>query len=353
MTADTKRKRRGHGRPTLHDVASAAGVTRITVSRFLRTPELLSRDTAQRVQEAIEAVGYVANLQAGQLASGHSRIVAALVPNLGYSVFAETIQGLIDGLRGSGYELMLMATGYSLAREEEQLRAVMGWSPSAYIVTGRRHTPAAMKLLHGAQNSGVPVVEIWDHQKATPNAESLALIGFDHRAIGAMMARHFLQSGHRSLGYVGSAVQEDYRAQERLAGFQATARRAGATVQTLSAGEGDPFEAGRVALGRLMAQCADISAVACSNDLLASGALAQAHELGLPVPARLSVLGFGDLPISRQLRPALSTVHTPTAEIGRQAAEAVLASISHQRPPNGVLLDCQLLSRGSSGPRIE
>ena len=192
---ESKRQRRGHGRPTLHDVAAEAGVTRITVSRYLRTPQLLAEETATRVREAIERIGYVPNQQAGQLASGRSRIVAALVPNLGHSVFAETVQGLSEGLAGSGYELMLMPTGYSLAREEQQLRSLLGWSPSALVVTGRKHTAGALQMLREAQAAGVPVVEIWD-RPSTATAPEFALIGIDHRAIGALMADHLLALGH-------------------------------------------------------------------------------------------------------------------------------------------------------------
>lgn len=348
----TKRQRRGHGRPTLHDVAAEAGVTRITVSRFLRTPQLLAEDTATRVREAIERIGYVPNQQAGQLASGRSRIVAALVPNLGYSVFAETVQGLSDGLFDSGYELMLMCTGYSLLREEQQLRALLGWSPSAVVVTGRRHTPAAQKLLHETQDSGVPVVEIWDRpagERASPE-QALALIGFDHCAIGALMAQHLLDLGHRHLAYLDSAVADDYRAHERQDGFVAHALAAGASINPLQARAGDPFEAGRAALHQLRARHPQVTGVAFANDLLAGGVLHEASTLGSVLPGDLSLLGFGDFPLGRQLRPALSTVHTPNAEIGRLAAQTVLKALLSGERPQSLTLTCDLLQRDSTAP---
>jgi LacI family gluconate utilization system Gnt-I transcriptional repressor len=350
-TETAKRQRKGHGRPTLHDVADAAGVTRITVSRYIRQPTLVAEATAVRIREAIEQTGYVPNQQAGQLASGASRIVAALIPNVGHSIFAETIQGLTEGLRESAYELLLMSTGYSLEREESQLRALTGWAPGAVIVTGRHHSPGALRLLREAQASGIPVVEIWDHPDARSDTDGFAQIGFDHSAVGAMMARHLLSKGHRSLAYVGSGVAEDFRAHERGEGFVAEARAQGASVVLLSAARGDSFDAGRKLLPQLLAtkKQAPVTGAAFSNDHLACGALMEAVSRGIRVPQQLALLGFGDFPIGRQLQPALSTVRPPTADIGRVAASAVLASLADGPEPGSRNMPCQLIERASTG----
>lgn len=349
MSEAPKRQRRGHGRPTLHDVADAAGVTRITVSRFMRVPELVAEETAARIRAAIEQTGYVPNRQAGQLASGHSRIVAALIPNVGHSIFAETIQGLAEGLQGSGYELLLMSTGYSLEREEQQLRALVGWAPGALIVAGRHHTPQALRLLQEAQAAGTPVVEIWDHPEAAGvGDDDFAQIGFDHRAVGRVMAGHLLDRGHRSLAYVDSGVAEDYRAHERGEGFAAEVRRRGGRVDVLRAAQGDAFDAGRSMLAQLLDRVPELTAAAFANDQLACGALLQAQDRRVPVPKRLALLGFGDFPIGRQMRPALSTVRPPTAEIGRVTAAALLASIASGNEPDSQNLPCELIARDST-----
>lgn len=342
-----RKSRRGHGRPTLHDVADAAGVTRITVSRYIREPGKVAPETAARVQAAIEQVGYVPNHQAGQLASGASRIVAALIPNVGHSIFAETIQGLTEGLHGSGRELLLMATGYSAEREEAQLRALMGWAPAALIVTGSHHTASALKLLRDAQGQGTVVVEIWDYpEQGSP--DGFVCIGFDHHRVGRTMAQHLLDQGHHSLAYVDSGVAEDYRAHVRGEGFVAAARAAEARAEVLVAGTGDAFDAGREAFRQLWAG-GRASAVAFANDHLACGALMQAQEMGVQVPQQLAVLGFGDFPIGRQLRPALSTMRPPRSLIGQETAEAILECLDTDEPPVSRALPCELIVRGSTG----
>ena len=96
-TPPARRARRGHGRLTLDDVAQAAGVTKITVSRYLRESARVAPETAERIRHALAATGYVPNKQAGLLASGRGNVVAALVPNLSHSIFGETVQALAAG----------------------------------------------------------------------------------------------------------------------------------------------------------------------------------------------------------------------------------------------------------------
>jgi LacI family gluconate utilization system Gnt-I transcriptional repressor len=340
-----RRQRRGHGRPTLHEVADAAGVTRITVSRFIREPQKVAPETAARIEAAIQQTGYVPNRQAGQLASGASRLVAALIPNVGHSIFAETIQGLTEGLRDSGHELLLFATGYSMEREEAQVRALLGWAPGALIVTGRHHTAEALRMLQDARTAGTPVIEIWDHS----SDPGFAQIGFDHLAIGRAMARHLLDQGHTALAYVDSGVAEDFRAHERGQGFAEEARSSGASVKILRAATGDAFEAGRKVLSRLApTKRHAITAVAFANDHLACGALMEAQAVGIDVPGTLALLGFGDFPIGSQLRPGLSTVRPPRVEIGRAAAAAALKAMAEGTEPVSLAMSCELIGRGST-----
>ena len=412
------RERRGHGRVSLEDVAALAGVTSMTVSRFLREPGKVASATRERIREAIQRTGYLPNLQAGRLASGSSAawrpsgaaslraaaggsagtnagksagisagkgastsgalagssrgssqsssqgganaasgraaaaaMVALLIPNIANSIFAETVQGLSDGLHGSGHELLLASTNYSIEREEEQLRVLLGWLPSAIVVTGRRHTPGSLKLLRAAQDSATPVIEIWDHHITRSSAAGgFAQIGFDHRAVGRAMAEHLLDRGCKRLAYVDSGVAEDFRAHERGAGFQAAARARGAQVQLVAAPAGDPFDAGRASLDTLLRGTARtrVDAAAFANDPLACGALLEAQARGVDVPGQLALLGFGDFALGRQLRPALSSVRPPRYEIGQQAARALLAALRDGQPPRHCSLPWVIEARAST-----
>ena len=111
---------------TLIDVAKVAGVSPMTVSRALHRPELVSEKTRNKVREAVRATGYVSNMLAGGLASNKSRLVAIFLPTIANSIFADTVQALMDSLTKAGYQTMLGLTGYSAEQEEALLEAVLG-----------------------------------------------------------------------------------------------------------------------------------------------------------------------------------------------------------------------------------
>lgn len=324
---------RGHGRATQATVARHAGVTTMTVSRYLREPQRVASVTAARIAAALALTGYTPNKHAGMLASGRSSMVAAIIPNIATATFAETVQGLTDVLQARGLELLLASTNYSLEREEEQIRAVLGWSPSALVVTGRRHSEAALAMMHKAQADGIPVLEMWDHE---PADRSFVQVGFSHRSVGVMMAEHMLQQGHRDLGYVDSGVREDFRAHERARAFVEAVAAAGARARVFEAPRIEPMAAGRAAFAD-MRKARLPAAVAFASDNFAAGAYFGAIEAGMDVPGELALLGFGDFPISRQLPGGLSTVSVSPYAIGQACAKHLLATwsaLSAGRTPN-------------------
>jgi LacI family gluconate utilization system Gnt-I transcriptional repressor len=353
--------RRGHGRITLREVAEAAGVTSITVSRYLREPAVVGPHTAARIRDALAATGYLPNKQAGLLASGHSNIVAVVLPNLANSIFAETAQGLADTLQAAGHELLIASSGYSLEREEQQLRALLGWRPAAVVITGRRHSAGALELLTSVRRADTPVIEIWDWhlptERAVRRGEHFTQVGFSHDEVGRAMAQHLLQAGHRRLAYVDSGVAEDYRAHERGLAFAAAARDAGATAEVFVAPPGEPFDAGRRMLAPLLASQpakpgakpqAAFTAAAFANDHLASGALLEAARQRVPVPERLALLGFGDFAWARQLDPPLSSVALPRYDIGVCAARAVLDELAGSDAAAPQAMRWSLVARAST-----
>lgn len=343
--ASESRKRKTHGRTTLADVAQHAGVTTMTVSRTLREPHRVTAETAERVNAALKHTGYAPNKSAGLLASGRSRIVAAIIPNIANSIFAETIQGLTEALQTDGYELLLAATGYSMAREEDQIRAVLGWAPSALIVTGRHHTEAALAMMRRARLDGVPVIEMWD--QSTRTAEFIQ-VGFNHGKAGKAMQEHLLACGYRDLLYVGSGVVGDLRARERQQGFLTAARKARCQVRLITAVAEEPMAAGRKVVQQLISQSSLPQAMAFSNDYFAAGACLQAMEQGIAIPGQLGIMGFGDMTIAGQLAGGISTLAVPRFGIGFRTGECVLAQMRQEVKAPGLnanLLEPHLVAR--------
>jgi len=318
----------------------------MTVSRTLHRPDRVSAATAKKVLASIQELGYRPNKQAGLLASGRSQLVAALIPNIASPMFAESVQGLSDHLHESGLELMLAPTGYSIGREEQQLRAVMGWAPAAIVVTGRLHTAGARALLEEVRASNTPVIEWWDRRDSS-RGSGFAQIGFDHRDAGVMMARHLLERGYRKLAYVDSGVPEDFRAHERGEGFLEAVGVAGGLGTVYVAERLEPLAAGRRML-QALCESGLPEALAFANDQLAAGAILQALELGISIPGQLAILGFGDFPIAAQLAGGLSTVWVPRYEMGAAAARTLLAALAQDPVPDLPSLEPTIVQRAST-----
>ncbi|MBA3477571.1 MAG: LacI family DNA-binding transcriptional regulator [Lautropia sp.] len=310
------------GRPRLADVAAAAGVSAMTVSRALREPHRLHPQTLKQILAKVDELGYLPNGSARSLASRRSRIVAAVVPTLSYSVYAGTLQGLSDGLRGAGFELMLGDSGYSVRNERSLVEAFIARGVDALVLTGVEHDRATRDLVVA---HALPIAEIWDLGR-----EPLGLsIGFSNRAAGRAVGKMLAALGRRHWGFIGTQPAREHRSHKRMEGFRKAAQEAGlrrpidAFVENaMMIGEA------RAAAERLLCGSARIDAVFCANDLLACGLLQVAGEHGRRVPEDLAVVGFGDFDIASIVTPALTTVRIPGYRMGVVAAELLLALVA-------------------------
>lgn len=297
---------------TLHDVARSAGVSPMTASRALSSPERVSEATLARVMQAIESTGYIPNLLAGGLKSKRSMTVAALVPVISVPQFLPTIQTLTETLDRAGYQLILGQTGYDHAREAALLNTMIGRRVDGIVVAGLlQHGEAARRL----SRLGIPVVETWDMTERPLDS----VVGFSHVKVGSAVAGYFLSKGWQR---VGLATADDQRAGLRREGFVSTLGRDVPTA-TVKPPTGVPH--GRRALSELLQLDPGLRAVFCSSDGLAEGVLTEAHARGIRVPEDLAVFGFGGAEFSAHLEPSLSTVHIDGAVIGQHAAELIIA----------------------------
>ena len=338
--APTRRGRRRTGGLTLEDVARLAGVSAITVSRALNAPERLTAETLARVNEAIERTGYVPNRVAGGLASSRTRLVAALVPTISGLVFLETVQAMTEALEAAGYQMMLGQSGYDSTREDALLDAIIGRRPDGIVITGVIHSPEARRRLAAA---GIPVVETWD---LTPTPIDM-LVGFSHEKAGAAVAEYLAYRGARRPAILSA---DDYRAGLRRKGFLEGAGRKGyQDVPVSLVPTPTTLGGGRKALSELLDAHPDVDAVFCSSDVLANGALTEAHARGIDVPGRLRVFGFGDLDFAAHTYPALSTVRIDGTAIGRQAARFVIDRAAGIPVPDRIVdLGFKLIARASA-----
>ncbi len=321
------------------DVAARAGVAPMTVSRVLNTPDRVSEDTRARVQAAIDELGYVPNLIAGGLSSRRSRMIAAIVPTIASPMFSDPVQSFTDTLGHAGYRVMLSLSGYGNTDEDALIRAVLARRPDGLLLTGAKHSPGVRRMLRDA---GVPVVEIWDAAEHSTDM----LVGFDHAELGEAVADFFAASGHTRFAVLAAG---DPRGTARRDGFlRGVARHGGAVVaqRTLPAPSG--ILDGRAALRDIAPLLGERTALLCSSDLVAFGAVTEARVLGIPVPERLAVCGFGDFEISRGAEPPITTVAVDGRAMGRMAAENLLARMDGGSAPGRVLVPFRILARATT-----
>jgi len=322
-------------------VARLAGVSPITASRALSTPDKVSADALQRVRDAVKRSGYVRNMLAGGLASSRSRLVAAIVPTIAGSVFLDMVQALTVTLNDAGYQVMLGQSGYDNSREDSLLDAIIGRRPDGIVITGVMHSAHARQRLIA---SGIPVVETWD---LTPHPVDM-LVGFSHEQTGAAVARYVMEHGYRHAAVISA---NDVRARRRAQAFVDTIREDGAAtvapVQWVSAPTN--LKQGRLTLPRLLERHPETDSVFCSSDLLALGVMIEAHARGIPVPSRLGVIGFGDLSFAAELHPPLTTVRIEGARIGERAAGFIVQRAAGETVEQRILdIGYSIVSRGSA-----
>jgi LacI family transcriptional regulator, gluconate utilization system Gnt-I transcriptional repressor len=334
--------------PTMLDVASLAGVSAMTVSRALRHGASIAPETREKIRKAVDQLGYVLDQSAGSLSSKRTGFVAALIPSINNSNFADTARGLTDALEGSGLQLLLGYTDYSVEKEEELIESMLKRRPEAIVVTGGVHTTRGRKLL---ENASIPVVETWD----LPKKPIQHVVGFSNADASSALVHHLFDQGHRKIAFIGGTTNRDTRGADRRVGYEAAMRKLGLKESRVISFGTPPItmKQGGEAIVRLIEQWPDVEAAVCVSDLSAFGALMECHRRRWDVPKRVAIAGFGDFEIAATCYPAITTVGVNCFDIGFKTGKLLLQAIDGQRlhkpvPPETVLIDYQVIPREST-----
>src|SRR5271170_2366153 len=346
---------------TLRDVAARAGVHPATASRALNpeTRILVSEDTAQRVLDAAEALGYSPNPVARSLRTRRSHTVGVLIPDLNNPLFPPIVRGLEDRLAANGYVALIGNTDSDDQRERmvfDQMRA--RHVDGLVLATARLHHP----LLAEASRADLPVVLI----NRLAQDYSFPSVSVDNERGVRMAVSHLAGLGHRRIAHI-AGPQEMSTGLSRYRGFVTAMESSGLQVDselvvfakafTVEEGlrcarlllerGGQPGQAGRE--GR--AGRAECTAIAAANDMLAVGCYAALDECGLSCPEDISVVGFNDMLFIDRLRPPLTTIRFPHYQVGTEAAQLLLERIAeHSGPVKVLFLAPELVIRGSTAP---
>lgn len=302
----------------MRDVAQAAGVSPMTVSRALRGDGTVSQRTRDAVRAVANRLGYVYDTTAQAFRAQKSGFVAVTLPSINNANFAETHRGLTDALSDTGLQILLGSTGYCVLQEERIVKQLLERKPEALILTGGHHTDATRDLLRARD---IPIVEMWDHP---PNPLQYS-VGFSNaQAMHAVVAK-LAASGRRRLAFLGANGDTDRRGAERRAGVVSAATKLGlARVQMIGIGPAPvSMTHGSEAIVELGDKISQIDALVCVSDTVAFGALSACQRAGIRVPEDIAVTGFGAFEIASVSNPRLTTVDVSAYEIGLRAGDVI------------------------------
>jgi LacI family transcriptional regulator len=329
--------------PRLKDVAAAAGVHPATASRALNehTVGLLSPETAERVRQAADRLGYRVNRMARGLKTRRSFAIGMLIPDITNPFFPPIVKGAEDALAHAGYTLVLANTDNDEAKERLQLSGMLQSQVDGLIIATARRRGAAVEQL---RSGPVPMVLV---NRTIDRGGVSAVIPDDLGSMG-LAVRHLHELGHRRIGHVGGP-QDTSTGSRRAKGFAAVMHELGLPAGRMVRANLFNEEEGRLAAAVLLEREPTLTAIVAANDLLALGTLDAASEAGLRCPDDLSIMGMNDMPLSDRIQPPLSTVRVGEYELGRQAARVLLSHIeSPGRRPETILIAPELIVREST-----
>ncbi|KQZ78153.1 hypothetical protein ASD64_12415 [Mesorhizobium sp. Root157] len=325
----------------LADVARHAGVSEATASRAINRPELVRQEVRERVARVIQELSYVAHGAARALASDRTHSIGLIVPTLRTAVFAESAEILQQALNRSGYHLIIASSEYDKAREFHEVRALLQHGIDGMVLVGHDHAPELWQLL---ETSGLPFVTAFQYASDSP----YPCIGVDNCQEFYDATRFLINLGHTNIGVLTAETHSNERLAARVEGARAC-------IADHDLPKPDVIEVpstltdARQGLRRLVERKPHVTAVACTNDLMAFGALAECRTLGIEVPEQLSVIGFDDLDIAEHTQPSLTTIRLPLAEQSRRVGEYLLARIEGRDGASSTKLKASFIVRESTG----
>ena len=329
-------------RPTIHDVAALAGVSKSLVSLAMRDSPKVAPESRTAIMAAAGRLGYRPNAAARSLADRHSRTVGVLVIDLHNPIFAQILDGVQAELRSVGYATMLVSGGTDPALEIRDLDKLLEFQVEGLILISHRLPATTIRTLA----SEVPTVVVIRRDVVGPRLDT---VGNDDLVGAHLAVEHLVSLGHRRITHLDGG--DNPVSAERCRGYTEAMGSAGLAQHARVEPGGLTDAAGHAAAHRALDGAQAPTALFVANDFAALGAIAAAHERGLAVPGDVSVIGYDGMALGALRTLDLTTVAQPLTEIGTLAARRLFERIENpgQRARH-IRVDARLVVRGSTGP---
>ncbi|QJR82287.1 LacI family transcriptional regulator [Alteromonas pelagimontana] len=327
---------------TIRDVSKESGLSIATVSRAISNPELVSKESLKRVNQAIDKLQYRPNLTSQKFRLQRTNTIVVLVPNIANLFFASLISGIEDTAAKYGYNVLLGDTRDITSREKEFINLVETRQADGIIQLRPHHKESLLP------NCNVKAV----NAAGCANTPYLS-VRIDNTEAAYKVVKYLLDQGHRKIGVI-SGLKDNPHTRDRMLGYRQALQQANIAFNDDYVIEGDFTLWSGLNAVQHFAQLKDKpTALFCMNDEMAIGAIKGLKEKGLRVPQDISVTGFDDLEVSNYSDPPLTTVRQPGVKIGEKAAELLFQMIEGTEPKLiEYILPFELIIRESTRPYL-
>ncbi|MBS0849405.1 LacI family DNA-binding transcriptional regulator [Citrobacter sp. JGM124] len=312
------RKRRNTGRVTLQDVANFAGVGSMTVSRALRTPEQVSDKLREKIEQAVETLGYIPNRAAGALASGNSDIIAVLIPSLTDKASSIFMQALQKILNKNEFQLLLGCHEYNQNKETEIVMTLLQSNPAAVVIFGSQLTEKAYQLLERGNIPTVNVVGSYFKGATITFEAALFESAYD-------VTCHILDRGYQNIGFIGAHMDNRLQRQQLNGwhkGMLEHYKNADQTVITTT--DSASLQFGRYALTEILQSQPYLDAVICSHEEIALGVIFECQRRLLKIPGNIAVACLDGSESCDQTHPTLTSMRIDYQKMGKEAGRMLI-----------------------------
>ena len=327
---------------TIKDVARLAGVSIATVSRVINSPETVKKETRETVLTAMKESGYTYNTLARSLSTRKSLSIGLIVPSITNPIFAESTLGIQDCANNFGYTVLLGDTDYDFKKEAMLINALNERRVEGLIITTSSVSNPYLKKF---KDEDFPVVLIYN----TTFSEDFHFVTIDNFKSAYEIVKYLIELGHKRIGMIAGYFDISDRSYARWQGYAQCLKDHGIPQDdSLVVQESFTAPAGREAMKYFLKMSKPPTAVFCSNDFLAIGAMSAVYEKGLKIPDDISICGFDNMELSSHIYPPLTTVDQPAYEMGYRAMEILMKVMAGEvTAPQHIFLDYKLIIRNS------
>jgi LacI family transcriptional regulator len=326
---------------SLEEVALRARVSPATVSRVLNNVGVVKGSTRTRVLKAIKDLKYYPNVHARALAGGVSQTLGLIVSNLENPFFLDIFRVLEHEAHAHGYEVLVANTDYDPQWLDSSVRIMLGRRVAGLALVVSEIDPA---ILDELEERNVRTV-VYDVGEPRP---SILSIKSNYRRGVERVSEYLRSLGHKKIAFVGHHTALGPLS-DRKRTFVEVMERYSPELQFTTAADSDDYAGGRRAVQQLFASRFRPTAILCVNDFMAVGVLRELRDMGIDVPGQVSVTGFDNITLSEVVYPALTTLHIPRDQIGRQIFNSLTAQKQPSKAEQEIIFTPELVVRESTG----